>query len=575
MVGTAKSIFEVEVKDQAFKRFQDNVKKYKDDLKEMPGMWAAMGKSGQKAFEGVAAAMSMNNKHVIEYLDNQKKIADLQKKEEGQLRKNADRWKKIEHSASNIAKSAFNTTKTIMKWATIGTVGGLAGGFWGLGRMSSNVADIRRSSMGYGISIGQQQAFENSFSRLVNPLQYLNAVQSGQTDISKRWAFHGVGLAEDQISGGNPAQLAVKMLPMLKRIADQTNPAVMSQVMQARGIDQFMSVQDMIRLRNMSKEELQTQIKQYRQNQRQLDIGKRTARRWHDFNTALGQAKEKLEIAFVNGLTPLIPALGKLANSFSNAVNIFFQSKYIKKWIGELGVKLEQFAKYLSSEKFQTDFTKALDKLKYFGEAMGHVADLIMDVYHLFHRTPKEINDQGKNPQTPNINSQASAWRNAFAYGARPENNPGNLRPVGGQGFRHFSSLAEGYKALQDQLMLYYTGKSRAAGYRKLNTVSQIISTYAPKADKNDTSSYIRNVSSALGVGENETLNLNDKRVMASLIAAITHQEGYKPNQQVINQVTGTSSGAVRATTPTIKVDVYNATGANVDVSTAGYAGVW
>lgn len=575
MANQAKSIFEVEVKDDAFKKFQANVKQYKEDLKAMPGMWAAMGKAGQKSFEGLAAAMSLNNKHVVDYLEDQKKITDQQKKEEDQLRKNADRWKKIEHSAANVAKSAFNTTKTIMKWATLGTIGGLAGGFWGLGRMASGVSDLRRSSMGYGVSIGQQQAFENSFSRLVNPTQYLNAVQAGQTDLSKRWAFRGMGLSENQITQQNPAQLAVTMLPMLKRLADRTNPALMSQTMQARGIDQFMSVQDMMRLRNTSKEELDTQIKLYQQNQKQLGLASATARKWQDFNTALGQAKTKLEMVFVNGLTPLIPMLGKLANQFSNAVKIFFESKYIKKWIGDLGEGLQNLAKYMGSQKFQKDFTGFLENLKYLGEAVRDLAKFIIGVHDFFHGKTNSAFNGKNNPFDPDKQNAASLPSRALNAMNRPINNPGNIRPVGGSGFMQYNSLAEGYRALDQQLMLYYSGKSRAAGYHKLDTVSKIISTYAPKADKNDTSAYIKNVSSAMGVSATQPLNLDDKRVMAKLMSAITHQEGYKPNQQIINKVLGVGGNVNPGTqnSTNLNVRVYNSTGANVDISAGSLMG--
>jgi hypothetical protein len=39
-------------------------------------------------------------------------------------------------------------------------------------------------------------------------------------------------------------------------------------------------------------------------------------------------------------------------------------------------------------------------------------------------------------------------------------NNPGNIRPVGGNGFRAFGSALEGWQAMKNQLMRYFTGKT-------------------------------------------------------------------------------------------------------------------
>lgn len=45
-------------------------------------------------------------------------------------------------------------------------------------------------------------------------------------------------------------------------------------------------------------------------------------------------------------------------------------------------------------------------------------------------------------------------------------NNPGNIRPVGGGGFRAFGSALEGWEAMKNQLMRYFTGKRPGAACR-------------------------------------------------------------------------------------------------------------
>lgn len=112
-------------------------------------------------------------------------------------------------------------------------------------------------------------------------------------------------------------------------------------------------------------------------------------------------------------------------------------------------------------------------------------------------------------------------------------NNPGNLRPVRdkcgnivkwkGQigeknGFCVFNNLENGFRAmgrnLQDYDRLY-----------DKNTITEIISRWAPKEDNNDTQAYIKTVSAKTGYHPNQELDLENKDVATNLIIAMTRQE--------------------------------------------------
>ncbi|WP_262956158.1 lytic transglycosylase domain-containing protein [Salmonella enterica] len=106
-------------------------------------------------------------------------------------------------------------------------------------------------------------------------------------------------------------------------------------------------------------------------------------------------------------------------------------------------------------------------------------------------------------------------------------NNPGNLRPVGGGGFRTFGSALDGWSAMRKQLMMYYNGTSRAAGFKKLRTIEDIINRWAPSGDNNNPQEYARQVAKWMGVSLNEVLDLNNPSTMASLMQAMARKEGY------------------------------------------------
>lgn len=107
---------------------------------------------------------------------------------------------------------------------------------------------------------------------------------------------------------------------------------------------------------------------------------------------------------------------------------------------------------------------------------------------------------------------------------ADKNNNPGNIRGDSGVGgFKGFSTEQEGWDAMSNQLMRYYNGLTTG---RKLRTVKDIVSTWAPSSE-NDTGSYIKQVAGYMGVGANDELNLADPNVMAKLRTVMAKHEGF------------------------------------------------
>lgn len=107
-------------------------------------------------------------------------------------------------------------------------------------------------------------------------------------------------------------------------------------------------------------------------------------------------------------------------------------------------------------------------------------------------------------------------------------NNPGNIRDVGinwdgavgaERGFVTFDSPEMGVRAFTKNLYSYER--------RGLNSIQDVVSTWAPPGDNNNTSAYVRNVSQRLNLDPGAPLNLsqNPGRT-AELIRAMTLQEG-------------------------------------------------
>ncbi|HCT4899936.1 TPA: lytic transglycosylase catalytic [Salmonella enterica] len=123
-------------------------------------------------------------------------------------------------------------------------------------------------------------------------------------------------------------------------------------------------------------------------------------------------------------------------------------------------------------------------------------------------------------------------------------NNPGNIRPVGGNGFRFFGSALQGWEAMKNQLMRYFTGKTTG---RALQTIQDIVSTWAQAGDNNDPKKYAQDVAKWMGVSPNTVLNLANPETMAALMQSMARKEGYSNwNSPLAYQ----AAGGGRATPP-------------------------
>lgn len=132
------------------------------------------------------------------------------------------------------------------------------------------------------------------------------------------------------------------------------------------------------------------------------------------------------------------------------------------------------------------------------------------------------------------IKARARAAKGGVVPSAVPlgirNNNPGNLRTGPGGTFGEYATPQEGLDALGRQLSLYFSGKSAAAGHRKLQTLQDIISTYAPSSE-NDTGAYIADLAKKLNVKPDEALKLNDPTMLSGLMYGIvSHENGTTKN---------------------------------------------
>lgn len=153
---------------------------------------------------------------------------------------------------------------------------------------------------------------------------------------------------------------------------------------------------------------------------------------------------------------------------------------------------------------------------------------------------------QGVNVGQPSagVNPRARSVRNNNPWNINYARQQGAVKESGAAGtarFAKFETPEAGIAAADRQLMLYYTGQSKAAGNRPLTTIEQIISTASPRSDGNNTRAMISGASRELGVNPGDQLNLTDPALRARVLTALFNQEGNNPwsSEQVKSVITG------------------------------------
>jgi len=375
---TVKSVIDIEVNDEEFKKFNDLFQRYREQVKQMPEDWAGINKetSGTAGiFNELVAAM-------VAQAMLTKKLEESEEKRGRETRKTADSWKKMASDSKKFAVNIFDATKSLLRWVSAtGIISGIigAGGLFGIDRLAHDVADQRKYSLGLGTTPGAKKAFDIDYSRFVDPNSYLSGINESLHDITKRSSLYALGVSRQALQSGDTATVGSELLMKLKDLADRTNPAAYQQVIDARRLGGIVSVNDLERFHSMTKQELIDQQKRFEQDRRSLDLNKDLQRNWNDFSSQLGRAKVQIENAFVKGLAPLVQgpnggALGQLSSSVATAITTLLTS--IKPDdIKRLGRNIEDFSKFLVSPEFKQD-------IKDFAGDIHTLATAVADALH-------------------------------------------------------------------------------------------------------------------------------------------------------------------------------------------------
>lgn len=371
-----KSVIEVEVNDDAFKRFAELYAKYHEQVKELPGDWGKVetGVAGVGVMFGEMTAALLTQQQMLHEQEKAQKKLEVSEKRQLDLEKQRRREvHAIWQDSVAIAKRIGDATLDLFKWVGAGTVlSGLmgAGGLWGLDVLAGRVGDARRSAQGLGVTTAQQQAANVNFQRYVDVNPALEGIAGAQSDISKWGNFNILGVNRQQ----DPATLLSQLLIKAKTLYEQGHNVEQDPVVRALGV-MGISLEDMRRLHRVGMEELRRAEGGYRGDVGAFGRSDAMSRKWQDFSVQMDRAGKTIENVFIEALTPLIPELTHLSEGMAYAIKVFGKSDALKHWIDLLAEGLKQVADYVTSPQFHKDVAAFMMDLHTFTDDFGQLLD--------------------------------------------------------------------------------------------------------------------------------------------------------------------------------------------------------
>ena len=333
-----------------YKKFEDFRKK----LKDMPEAW----KSITDELDGTNESFDKLVEKYVAIGAQQRLITEAQAEANRLLDGQPSKWDRAtrgirgaatwsKNLAFNIKDAAFSLTKIVGFGGLIGGIAGY-GGLLGLERLIGTASAGRRSSLGLGLTYGEQRAFGVGFGRLVDTRSYLGGVSEALGDVTKRAALYRAGLTEADL-GGDTAQVGINLLKRVKDIADRTAPQFLGQAVDVYGLSQFgLTVEDLRRIRKTGKDELAGYFNTYLHGRGPLGIDDVTLKKWQDLNVTLETSKGVIESSLIRGLSPLAPEIESLSTALATTITNVLSDPSFKQG-------LQDFTKYLGSPDFRND----------------------------------------------------------------------------------------------------------------------------------------------------------------------------------------------------------------------------
>jgi hypothetical protein len=368
-----KSVLDIDINDEKFKRFSALFDKYQSALGKLPGMWKDVDKETAGAaatFANITAAM-MAQSHV------QNEANEAARNSGKELQHHSSLWNRIQKSTTGVLGNVAGIAKWLARMGVGLGLGGLGvgAGLFGLRALAEHVSDSRNQALSTGMGIGEAKAFG------INQGRYF-----GNDDQLLRSAFmaQSVGTSQNVLAKilgvnteGGPLKVADRMLVAVQELAKRTPANLVGQLpnMYPQLGEFGFDLNNIETLRNLSRSELRGQIRQGESTAKGIGLSDRQGQAYQNFVSGVDTTFSRIAAQIQRDLVPLLGPIERLMKVIGKDITSFLASPAAAAGINNLTGAIDRFVKYLSSP----DFAKALDHIDHLVHPLDSAGSDIAD----------------------------------------------------------------------------------------------------------------------------------------------------------------------------------------------------
>ena len=383
-----KSVIDIDINDESFKRFADKFGEYQELLGKQPDLWKKANKESGKTGETFAAiaasilAINSLSKEGTQQFDKSNK----------ELEHHASLWTKVHRSTTGVLQNVGDIAKWLARMGVdlgLGAVGaGIAGllDSWLLG-IAYRINGLARWNLAFPLAIRQPLSrtrvrFSRTLIKYCRVLYLAKSIGEPQSGVAKSLGIN---------TAGNAYQVADRILTAVQALAKSTPDALLPAIFKGRHLEALgLDVQGFELLRNISGTELQRRIHTGTSIGRAAGLTDAQGKAWMDFVQSINNTFSKVWKTIERSLakSKLLTAVDHFVASLGKDAGLLIGSGAAAKGLNALADGIATLSKYVGSTKFQADiksFVSSTGQLvttaQHFGQHFGYATEAVGDVF--------------------------------------------------------------------------------------------------------------------------------------------------------------------------------------------------
>lgn len=345
-MADAKSIIEIEIKDQQYQQFIDSFTAYNEILVGQGDTWKHINEQAANAAHPMDK-ISDDTKAILASLEGMTSQIGKFNKVGSQTEKTTKETKK---HFLEILGASKETTALMIKWGSIGlgAAGAAATGFAIMKGIAGSENDLRKDTKTLGISAGELQSQKANFDKFIDIESYLHNISQVRGDISKRGSLitAGMGGMENLNNADFAAQSLVKARNTFIKYGSTVQGA------DASGLTAMgFSFDTLTNLKNHTEAEIQASIAKEKADRNSVDQTDKQLKSWQDLNIQIDLFTKQLKTITADVLLPLASFINHPAESIANTGNALVdaiamkpEKKPEKNWVNRVDDWLDSSA---------------------------------------------------------------------------------------------------------------------------------------------------------------------------------------------------------------------------------------